>query len=182
MGNVGAAIRSSAGFLRELDGGGLVIRPVRPEELDRCAAIEAACFPPSQAASRSAIRDRIAAYPDHFLVGELGGEIIGFAMGPVIGQDHIVDEMFDSTDCHDAAHPWQSVFSLTVHPDWQGRGYGRDLLNALIEKSRREGRRGVTLTCLERKLAYYESFGFQNRGVSESVHGGVPWYDMVLEL
>ena len=58
--------------------------------------------------------------------------------------------------------------------------YGRDLLDALIAKSRQEGRKGVTLTCLEQKLGYYGSFGFENRGVSNSVHGGAVWYDMVL--
>ena len=180
MGNVGAAIRASAEFLRELDGSGLAIRPVTPDDLDRCAAIEAACFPWEQAASREAIRDRIAAYTNHFLVGELGGEIIGFVMGPAIRQEYIADEMFGDTSCHDESYPWQSVFSLAVHPDWQGRGYGRDLLSALIERSRQEGRKGVTLTCLERKLGYYGSFGFENRGVSKSVHGGAVWYDMVL--
>lgn len=180
MGNVGAVIRSSAGFLRELDGGGLSIRAVRPEDLDRCAAIEAACFPWEQAASRDAIRERIAAYTDHFLVGQLNGEIIGFIMGPAIRQEVIADEMFGDTSCHSEENLWQAVFSLAVHPDWQGRGYGRDLLDALIAQARREGRRGVTLTCLERKLGYYGSFGFENRGVSKSVHGGAVWYDMVL--
>ena len=51
MSNVGAEILSSAAFLQTLDDGQLSIRPVRPEDLDRCAAIEAACFPKEQAAS-----------------------------------------------------------------------------------------------------------------------------------
>lgn len=182
MANAGAEIRSSGEFLRELDGCGLTVRAAEPSDLDRCAEIEAACFPWEQAASREAIRDRIAAYMNHFLVGELGGETVGFVMGPAIRQEYIANGMFGDTSCHGEAHPWQSVFSLAVHPDRQGRGYGRDLLNALIEQSRREGRRGVTLTCLERKLGYYASFGFENRGVSKSVHGGAVWYDMVLPL
>lgn len=180
MENIGAEIRSSAAFLRELDGGGLSIRPVRREDLDRCAAIEAACFPREQAASRETVRERIAAYASHFLVGELEGEIVGLVMGPIIRQEYIADEMFGDSSCHDEDHPWQSVFSLAVHPDRQGRGYGRDLLDALVAQSRREGRRGVTLTCLEQKLGYYGSFGFENRGVSKSTHGGAVWYDMVL--
>ena len=88
--------------------------------------------------------------------------------------------MFADTGCHDPAGPYQSVFSLAVHPDWQRQGLGRALLNALIDQARREGRRGVTLTCREYRVAYYESFGFQNGGLSASVHGGVPWYDMLL--
>ncbi|MDE7220277.1 MAG: GNAT family N-acetyltransferase [Oscillospiraceae bacterium] len=180
MSNVGAEILPSAAFLRRLDHDLLTLRPVRMEDLDRCAAIEAACFPREQAASREAIRDRIAAYGEHFLIGELDGTVIGFVMGPVISQPAIADEMFGDSSCHNEKHPWQSVFSLSVHPDWQGRGYGRDLLNGLITQAKEEGRQGVTLTCLERKLAYYESFGFENRGVSRSVHGGAVWYDMIL--
>lgn len=160
----------------------LIIRPATMADLDRCAAIEAACFPPEKAASRESMGNRIAAYPRYCLLGELKGEILGFAMGPVIGQPTIVDEMFADVSCHSDSNPYQSVFSLAVHPDYQRRGYGRLLLDALITQARSEGRRAVTLTCREHKVAYYESFGFQNHGVAASVHGGVPWYDMILDL
>lgn len=107
---------------------------------------------------------------------------MGYAMGPVIDKLTIEDEMFADAACHDAAAPYQSVFSLAVHPDYQRRGYGRELLNALIDLARREGREAVTLTCRDHKVAYYESFGFQNHGVAASVHGGVVWYDMIKPL
>lgn len=181
MKNIGAEILSSNEFLHKLDGG-LTVRPAVIADLDRCAAIEAACFPEEQAASRESIRARIAAYPDHFLVGEKGGVIVGYAMGPVIAAPTIADEMFADTSCHDPGNPYQSVFSLAVHPDFQRRGYARILLNALIAQARREGRQAVTLTCRDVKVAYYESFGFRNHGVSGSVHGGVVWYDMILPL
>lgn len=160
----------------------LIIRPAAMQDLERCAAVEAACFPPEKAASRDAMAKRIAAYPRYCLMGELDGEVVGFAMGPVIAQPTIVDEMFADTACHSGDHPYQSVFSLAVHPDYQRRGYGRQLLDALIALARTEGRRAVTLTCREHKVAYYESFGFKNHGIAASVHGGVPWYDMILTL
>ena len=168
--------------MKETPSGGLTIRPAEASDLDRCAAVEAACFPREQAASQETIRARIAAYPDHFLVGEKDGVIVGYAMGPVINAPTIADEMFADTSCHAPGNPYQSVFSLAVHPDFQRRGYARVLLNALIDQARREGRRAVTLTCRNAKAAYYESFGFENHGVSGSVHGGVVWYDMILPL
>ncbi len=160
----------------------LTIRPASMADLARCTAIEAACFPPSQAADETAIRSRIAAYPQHILLGEADGIAIGYVMGPVIDQPTITDEMFADTGCHNPAGLYQSVFSLAVHPDFQRRGYGRLLLQALINQAGREGRRAVTLTCRDYKVAYYESFGFQNQGVAASVHGGVVWYDMLLPL
>ena len=110
------------------------------------------------------------------------GAVVGYAMGPVIDVPAIADEMFVSAACHDPAGRYQSVFSLAVHPDWQRQGCGRQLLNALIDLARREGRQAVTLTCRQEKIAYYESFGFVNQGTAASVHGGVVWYDMVLQL
>lgn len=183
MANVGAEIRESEDFLKSLaPQSPLVIRHARPEDAQRCAAIEAACFPPEQAASLRAMENRIAAYPRHVLLGELAGEVVGFVMGPVIDQPTIVDEMFADVSCHRDDGPYQSVFSLAVHPDFQRRGYGRQLLDALILQARRENRLAVTLTCREHKVAYYESFGFKNLGVAASVHGGVTWYDMYLTL
>ena len=182
MGNIGAKILSSGDFLTGLEDGLLSIRPATMADLDRCAEIEAACFPKEQAASRASIRDRLSVYPGHVLLGERDGAVVGYAMGPVIDVPAIADEMFANAACHDPAGRYQSVFSLAVHPDWQRQGCGRQLLNALIDLARREGRQAVTLTCRQEKIAYYESFGFVNQGTAASVHGGVVWYDMVLQL
>ena len=160
----------------------LTIRSARPADAAGCVRIEAACFPPEQAASLQAMEERIAAYPRHVLLGEREGRLVGFAMGPVIGRPVIADEMFADVSCHREEGPYQSVFSLAVHPDFQRRGYGRQLLEALIRQARREGRRGVTLTCLDAKVGYYAAFGFHDHGVGGSVHGGVPWHNMVLDL
>lgn len=180
MANVGASIRASRDFLADLEGRGLTLRAAGSADAARCAEIEEACFPAAQAASREAMEARLSAYPDHVLLGEAEGRIVGYAMGPVIDEQTIQDEMFADTGCHHPAGAYQSVFSLAVDPAFQGRGYGRVLLDGLIAQARREGRRGVVLTCLARKLAYYESFGFVSLGVSGSVHGGAVWYDMLL--
>ena len=74
------------------------------------------------------------------------------------------------------------ALALAVIPPLQRRGIGGQLIHAMLALARREGRRAVTLTCLAEKVRYYEGFGFENRGVSNSVHGGVVWYDMVLEF
>jgi hypothetical protein len=50
----------------------------------------------------------------------------------------------------------------------------------VIADAREQGRNGCVLTCKEALLHYYAAFGFVNEGVSESVHGGVVWYEMRL--
>ncbi len=160
----------------------LSVRAASPADLERCAAIEAACFPPEQAASREDIRRRLAVYPDHVLLGERDGVIAGYIMGPVIDVPYIRDEMFADPRCHDPAGPYQAVFSLAVLPAFQRRGFGGQLVEAMAALARREGRRAVTLTCRDFKVAYYAGFGFRDCGLAASVHGGVPWHNMVLDL
>ena len=52
----------------------------------------------------------------------------------------------------------------------------------MIGDARNRGRRGLILTCKEKLIHYYESFGYVNQGISQSTHGGAVWYDMVLEF
>ena len=160
----------------------LYIRTAVPTDLEQCAAIEAACFPPEQAASREDLRRRLAAYPEHILVGVLDGKLVGYIMGPVIRQPYLTDEMFADTSCHDPCGDYQAVFSLAVLPDFQRRGFGRQLVLSMVEQAKREGRRTVTLTCRDFKVGYYASLGFHDHGVADSVHGGVSWHNMVREL
>ena len=151
-------------------------------DLSRCAAIESACFPPERAASEASIRGRIETYPQHVLLGEWDGDVVGFIMGAVIDQPYIDDEMFADPSCHREDGPYQAVFSLAVIPTVQRRGFGGQLIHAMIAQARQEGRKGITLTCVAEKIRYYESFGFKNHGVSASSHGGAVWYNMVMEL
>ncbi len=53
-------------------------------------------------------------------------------------------------------------------------------MNHMIEVSRLEGRKGVILTCKEKLTHYYTKFGYVNKGISKSAHGGSKWYDMIL--
>ena len=51
------------------------------------------------------------------------------------------------------------------------------LLGRVICDAKLAGRKGLVLTCKEALLPFYSEFGFQNEGVSQSVHGGAVWYE-----
>ncbi len=160
----------------------LRIRPVRPGDLDQVAAIEEACFPPAEAASREALAERIAAFPDSFLVAELDGTLVGMVNGCCTDSPVIRDEMFHGTGLHQPDGANQSIFGLDVLPAYQKRGIATQLLRALIAASRETGRQAVILTCKEPLIRYYETFGFKNDGPSDSTHGDAAWFDMTLRL
>lgn len=157
-------------------------RTAQLSDLDRVTEIEYICFPAEQAATRAAFEQRIKTFPSHFILLEHEGTPIGFVNGAVLDARYIEDEMYERTDSHNEQGAYQSVYGLDVLPEYRGRGLAHKLMAQLIDQAKKEGRRGVTLTCLDEKIGFYETMGFKNEGVSDSSHGGVVWNNMILEF
>ena len=157
-------------------------RTAQLSDLDRVTEIEYICFPAEQAATRAAFEQRIKTFPSHFILLEHEGTPIGFVNGAVLDARYIEDEMYEHTDSHNEQGAYQSVYGLDVLPEYRGRGLAHKLMAQLIDQAKKEGRRGMTLTCLDEKIGFYETMGFKNEGVSDSSHGGVVWNNMILEF
>ena len=160
-----------------------IIRQARPEDLDQVAEVERICFPEAEAAGRESLCLRIQAFPESFLVAEeQGGAIIGFINGAVTDKKTISDDMFEDAGLHKEDGAYQSIFGLDVLPQYRRQGIAAALMEGLIRSAEEKGRKGLILTCKERLIPYYGKFGYRNMGVSESVHGGAVWYDMIMEF
>lgn len=157
------------------------IRTVTMEDLEAVTEVERACFPATEAAGKDTFAYRISAFPERFFVAEAEGKIVGIVNGCASALPLIEDALFEPQG-HEPDGENQMIFGLAVLPEYQRQGIGGMLLEKLIAFAREQGMARVILTCKEQKLAYYGKFGFQNRGVSHSNHGGALWFDMVLEL
>lgn len=73
------------------------------------------------------------------------------------------------------------LHSLSIAKFAQGMGVGEKLLEAMKKLAMKEEREGISLTCHDYLLAYYEKYGFVNEGLSASTYAGEVWYDMVWE-
>lgn len=151
-------------------------------QLDTYYAIETACFPPSQAASKSAMEARIKTINDTFLIAKKDGVIVGLINGPVTNEQYINDQLFEQTNPNPKTGGVQTVLGLAVDPNYQHQGIAKELLKALEKVARNAQRDSITLTCLDKLIGFYESAGYTNMGESASSHGGVTWYNMVKKL
>ena len=158
----------------------MIIRTACPDDLEAVAAVEAACFPPAEAASKADFAGRLTYYAGHFLLMYEGDTLISFADGFVTDEPDLSDEMYAHAEMHNEQGAWQMIFGVNTLPAYRRRGCAGRLLEAMIGTARQEGRRGLVLTCKEHLLPYYAKFGFVSEGVSQSVHGNAVWYQMRL--
>ena len=156
------------------------IRNASMADLKNLAALEAACFPPSEAAAEEVIAARLWAYPSHFWLLEENGTLVSFIDGLVTDEAVIRDEMFEDAALHREGGVWQAVLGVNTLPSHRRRGYAAQVMRQVIRDARTQGRQGCVLTCKEALIPYYTRFGYRNEGVSASVHGGAVWYDMRL--
>lgn len=160
----------------------LNIRFATVEDAKVLSEIENASFPSAEACTLENFEKRLAVFADHFLILEKEGRPIGLIDGMVTDQETITDDLFADATLHKPDGAWQSVFGLAVVPKERRQGFAALLMMNFIELAREQKRRGVILTCKEELIDYYAQFGFESTGLSQSVHGGVAWYDMVLRF
>lgn len=157
------------------------IRTAAINDLDAVAAVEAACFPAAEAATKEEFAERIKYYGDHFWLMLEGNKLIAFVDGFVTDEPDLTDEMYENASLHDENGAWQMIFGVNTLPEYRKNGYAGELIRRAIEDAREQGRRGLVLTCKQRLVDYYAKFGFADEGVTDkSTHGSAVWHQMRL--
>ena len=106
---------------------------------------------------------------------------MSFVDGMVTDEPDLTDEMYAHASLHNERGAWQMIFGVNTVPSCRRQGYAGILLQAAIDAARQQKRKGLVLTCKDKLVHYYASFGFVDEGVSDkSVHGGVVWHQMRL--
>ena len=156
------------------------IRTATPNDLDAITAVEASCFPAAEAATREEFAGRLAHYASHFWLLFEDGKLVSFVDGFVTDAPDLTDEMYADASLHNEDGAWQMIFGVNTLPAYRKQGLAGQLLRRAIADAKTQGRKGLVLTCKDKLVHYYASFGFVSEGVSSSTHGGVVWYQMRL--
>ncbi|TDB55056.1 MULTISPECIES: GNAT family N-acetyltransferase [Bacillaceae] len=155
----------------------------KEQDLSELMVIERLGFTPEEAATESAMKERIQFIADSFIIAKnKQGKITGYVVGPVISTRYLTDDLFEKTNLNPKEGGFQSVLSLVVHPDYRGQGIARKLLKELEAVCVNRKREGITLTCLEELVPFYEENGYYNEGKSNSTHAGEVWFNLVKEM
>lgn len=157
------------------------IKYATAEDIAALAAVEAECFPPAEAATEKEFVERVRHYGNHFWLMYEEEKLIAFVDGFVTDEQDLTDEMYEHAAMHNENSAWQMIFGVNTLPGYRRHGYAGELIRCAIEDAKKQGRKGLVLTCKEKLIPYYAKFGFADEGVSEkSTHGNVVWHQMRL--
>ena len=157
------------------------IRQAALSDWEEILAIEQLNFPAAEAASSEVLKERIEQIPDTFLLAELHGQLAGYIVGSAVQTRYLTDDLFSKVGVNPSEAGFIAVQSLSVHPDFQRQGVGTLLLAALKETAVQEHRQGISLTCHDELIPYFEMNAFVHEGISDLTHGGSVWSNMVWE-
>ncbi|KAL7544997.1 hypothetical protein ACHAWF_008368, partial [Thalassiosira exigua] len=182
-----------------IDPAAWTFRPVRPSDAPRCASIEAASYPPDEAASPEMLARRAEVAGDYFWVASVPRPADGDAGGDDGGDDDDDDDgggegdlvvgFVCGTRCREFAEESMSthvprgkilaIHSVVVDASHRRRGIARAMLRRYLAET--TGRRGVERTMLLAKarwLGFYVDGGFAVVRPSPISHGRDAWYEL----
>ncbi len=161
----------------------MVIKYATEKDITAIAAVEAECFPHSEAANEKEFVERVKYYGNHFWLMYDSEKLIAFVDGFVTDEQDLTDEMYENAAMHNENGAWQMIFGVNTLPDYRRHGYAGELIRHAIDDAKLQGRKGLVLTCKEPLISYYAKFGFKDEGVSDkSTHGNVVWHQMRLSF
>ena len=161
-----------------------IFRNIEFGETEQAITIEQLCFPPNEACSPKAIKERIAAAQELFLVAvdKETGKLAGFLNGISTDEVSFRDEFFTDIRLHSPEGKNVMLLGLDVLPAYRRQGLGREIVGRYLAREKRRGRASVTLTCLQDKVEMYRKFGFSDQGIANSTWGGEQWHEMTYRL
>ena len=149
----------------------LEIRPATANDLDAIAALEAQCFPPSEADSREMIAAR------SNLIAIVNARVVGYINAIPTSAARLDDRFYSPKPPIEPNADGLALMSVGVDPNFRRRGIAAKLLSEMLRQSQKKF---AVLVCKRDKIEYYSRFGFQCVGISAVTLGNQQWHDMIL--
>ena len=106
------------------------------KDIAAIAAVEAACFPPAEAATEQEFVERIKYYGNHFWLLYDADKLMAFVDGFVTDEPDLTDAMYENACMHNENGAWQMIFGVNTLPEYRKRGYAGELIRRAIADAR----------------------------------------------
>ena len=141
------------------------IREVRQSDIEQVCLIQESSQNFQETFNREIIEERIRNFADTFLLASLDDQVIAYISATDFATSSVSRWIVEMADGEAISNGNLVIDILSVHPEYQGQGFGTLLLAALKQVALQQNWPGIYLLCKDELLSYFEMNEFMEQGM-----------------
>ena len=143
------------------------IREVQQSDIDQVCLIQESTQNFQETVNREIIEERIRNFADTFLLASLDDQVIAYILVTDFATSSVNRWIAEMADVEAISNENLVIDALSVHPNYQGQGFGTLLLAAMKQVALQKNSPGIYLLCKDEFLSYFEMNEFIEQGIAD---------------
>ena len=143
------------------------IREVQQSDIEQVCLIQESTQNFQETFKREIIEERIRNFADTFLLASLDDQVIAYILATDCATSSVSRWIVDMADGEAISNGNLVIDALSVHPNYQGQGFGTLLLAAMKQVALQKNSPGIYLLCKDEFLSYFEMNEFIEQGIAD---------------
>lgn len=141
------------------------IREAQQSDIDQICLIQESNSNFLENMNREIIEERIRNHADTFLLACLDDQVVAYISGIDFATASLSSLINDMADGEAISNGNLVIDALSVHPNYQGQGFGTLLLAAMKQVALQKNSPAIYLLCKDELLSYFEMNEFIEQGI-----------------
>ena len=143
------------------------IREVQQSDIEQVCLIQESTQNFQETFKREKIEERIRNFADTFLLASLDDQVIAYILATDFATSSVNRWIAEMADVEAISNRNLVIDALSVHPNYQGQGFGTLLLVAMKQVALQKNSPGIYLLCKDEFLSYFEMNEFIEQGIAD---------------
>ena len=143
------------------------IREVQQSDIEQVCLIQESSQNFQETFKREIIEERIRNFADTFLLASLDNQVIAYILATDFATSSVNRWIAEMADVEAISNENLVIDALSVHPNYQGQGFGTLLLAAMKQVALQKNSPGIYLVCKDEILSYFEMNEFIEQGIAD---------------
>ena len=143
------------------------IREVQQSDIEQVCLIQESTQNFQGIFNREIIEERIRNFADTFLLASLDDQVIAYISATDFATSSVNRWIAEMADVEAISNENLVIDALSVHPNYQGQGFGTLLLAAMKQVALQKNSPGIYLLCKDEFLSYFEMNEFIEQGIAD---------------
>lgn len=143
------------------------IREVQQSDIEQVCLMQESTQNFQETFKREIIEERIRNFADTFLLASLDDQVIAYILVTDFATSSVNRWIAEMADVEAISNENLVIDALSVHPNYQGQGFGTLLLAAMKQVALQKNSPGIYLLCKDELLSYFEMNEFIEQGIAD---------------